>query len=67
MISFLIENGFADCEKSAIAIEADDALQRYFEAHEAEVESWFNVIAPSGGTLELLQGNLRDLSQKLSA
>lgn len=47
--------------------EADDALQRYFEAHEAEVESRFNVIAPSGGTLELLQGNLRDLSQKLSA
>lgn len=53
--------------KVSMCTEADDALQRYFEAHEAEVESWYNVIAPAGGTLELLQGNLRDLSQRLSA
>jgi hypothetical protein len=36
-------------------------------AHEAEVESWFNVIAPKDGTLELLRGNLQALTQKLTA
>lgn len=52
--------------KVSMCTKADNALQRYFEAHESEVESWFNVIAPTGGTLELLQGNLRTLSQRLS-
>jgi hypothetical protein len=50
-----------------MCIAADEALQQYFVSHEAEVESWFNVIAPKDGTLELLRGNLHALTQKLTA
>lgn len=50
--------------KVRIAISADEALRSYFAAHEAEVETWFNVISPHGGTLELLQGDLQKLAAK---
>jgi hypothetical protein len=40
------------------------ALKRYFELHETEVESWFNVIAPRGGTLLQLREDVVKLAGK---
>lgn len=45
-------------------VNADVALRSYFQAHEAEVETWFNVISPRDGTLETLQADLRKLAAK---
>jgi hypothetical protein len=50
--------------KVKIDAKADAALKRYFEFHEKEVESWFNVIAPRGGTLNQLQEDLAKLACK---
>lgn len=52
--------------KVKIDAKADQALKRYFELHETEVESWFNVIAPRppGGTLIQLQADLVKLAAK---
>jgi hypothetical protein len=50
--------------KVKIGIDADFALKRYFELHEAEVESWFNVIAPHGGTILQLRDDLVKLVNK---
>jgi hypothetical protein len=40
------------------------ALKRYFQQHEAEVEGWFNVIAPRGGTIEQLRADVSKLAAK---
>ena len=50
--------------KTKIHVDADQALKRYFELHEPEVESWFNVIAPQGGTLKELRRDLVTLANK---
>jgi hypothetical protein len=50
--------------KVKIDAKADQALKRYFELHEPEVESWFNVIAPPGGTLKQLRADLVKLAAK---
>lgn len=50
--------------KVRIDVDADEALRRYFSNHEAEVESWFNVIAPRGANLDELQDDLRKLATK---
>lgn len=50
--------------KVKIDINADQALKRYFELHESEVESWFNVIAPRDGTLKQLRKELVKLARK---
>ena len=50
--------------KVKIDARADQALKRYFELHEKEVESWFNVIAPRGGTLKQLRADLVKLAGK---
>lgn len=50
--------------KVRIHAEADAALKRYFQEHEEEVESWFNVIAPAGGKVDHLQASLKELSAK---
>lgn len=50
--------------KVKIDAKADQALKRYFELHKVEVESWFNVIAPRGGTLTQLRADLVKLSKK---
>jgi hypothetical protein len=44
--------------KVKVHVDADTALKRYFKLHEPEVESWFNVIAPRGGTLKKLREDL---------
>lgn len=45
-------------------VSADAALRSYFTVHEAEVETWFNVISPRDGTLETLQADLGKLAAK---
>ncbi len=50
--------------KVTMDVGADAALKQYFAAHEDEVESWFNVIAPAGSSITDLRDNLRDLSNK---
>lgn len=50
--------------KVRIGVEADAALKHYFASHEPEVEGWFNVIAPSGGTITHLRDDLLKLAGK---
>jgi len=50
--------------KVRIDLAADKALRDYFIAHESEIESWFNVIAPRGGTLKRLRSDLSRLAKK---
>jgi hypothetical protein len=50
--------------KVRVHVDADLALKRYFKLHELEVESWFNVIAPRGGTLRNLRADLVKLVAK---
>ena len=50
--------------KVRMAIDADEALRSYFTAHEAEIETWFNIISPRDGTIENLQADLRKLAAK---
>ena len=50
--------------KVRMALNADVALRNYFAAHEAEIETWFNVISPRDGTLGTLQADLQNLATK---
>jgi hypothetical protein len=50
--------------KVRVGIDADEALRSYFTAHEAEVETWYNVISPRNGKLTNLQADLRKLAAK---
>lgn len=50
--------------KVRVDVDADEALRSYFTTHEAEVETWFNVISPSNGGLTDLQTDLRKLAEK---
>jgi len=45
-------------------VEADLMLRRFFTTHADKVESWFNIITPSGRTLKKLQEELRTLNDK---
>jgi hypothetical protein len=55
------ENRFT---KVKIDVEADKAMKRYFDLHEQEAESWFNVIAPQKGTIKQLRADLVKLVDK---
>ncbi len=50
--------------KVTMGVDADLALKRYFKLHELEVETWFNVISPRGGTLRRLREELVKLASK---
>jgi len=50
--------------KVRIGVEADAALKHYFAVHEPQVEGWFNVIAPGGGTITQLRNDLLKLAGK---
>jgi len=50
--------------KVTMRSDADAALKRYFTLHEAEVESWFNVIAPRGATIQQLRDDVVKLAGK---
>ncbi len=44
--------------------EADLVLRRYFEQHQARIESWFNIISPGDASFAMLRDDLTQLSQK---
>lgn len=50
--------------KVRMDIEADAALRRYFSDNLDEIESWFNVIAPTGKTVKELKNELEELRSK---
>lgn len=64
LASYSGESGANRFTKVRMALKADEALRSYFLAHEAEVETWFNVIAPRNGSLATLQADLRKLAAK---
>ena len=50
--------------KVRVGVDADEALRRYFTVHEAEVETWFNVISPPDSGLNVLRSDLGKLAGK---
>lgn len=50
--------------KVRVDVAADEALRSYFKAHEAEVQSWYNVITPDWANLDELQADLWKLANK---
>jgi hypothetical protein len=50
--------------KKTTDVEADIVLKKYFQEHEARVDSWFNVISPVKSGIELLQKELLTLRKK---
>ena len=55
------KNQFTKVQMSA---SADAALQNYFRHHQKAIESWFNIITPKSGELNLLRQQLDLLSKK---
>ncbi|MFZ4779300.1 MAG: hypothetical protein ACOYM3_28380 [Terrimicrobiaceae bacterium] len=43
---------------------ADASLQHYFVSHAHEVESWYNVISPQTGSVQILRTELETLGAK---
>lgn len=64
LASYSGTRGVNQFTKVRIGVEADQALRSYFTQHEAEIETWFNVITPAGGDLKALQSDLRLLAAK---
>lgn len=50
--------------KVQMSLDADTALQRYFNANAKEIESWFNVIVPAKKKLTSLRQELKTLRAK---
>jgi len=50
--------------KVNMRVEADLALKQYFAACEAEIESWFDVVAPRRSTIKRLRDDLVKLANK---
>lgn len=48
--------------KVRIDIAADEALRRYFQVHESDVQTWYNVIAPKGRNPGQLRSDLGSLA-----
>jgi hypothetical protein len=64
LASYPRKSGGSQFTKVTMGVDADSALKRYFQMHEPEVESWFNVIAPKGGALPQLREDLAMLAGK---
>lgn len=64
LASYPKKTGGSRFTKVTMGVDADLALKRYFQRHGAEVESWFNVVAPQGGTLRQLREDLMTLVGK---
>lgn len=50
--------------KVQIDYHADQVLQKYFKNNAARIQSWFNVIGPPKGTIDLLRSDLSELREK---
>lgn len=52
--------------KVSMGVDADRSLQRYFSDHRQEIDTWFNVISPGGGTVGTLRKDLWRLGTKVT-
>ena len=50
--------------KVTVRVAADQSLKHYFKTHQAEVESWFNIIEPRNGTIKELRKDMQKLAGK---
>ena len=50
--------------KVRIDFAADAAIQRYFRQHREAIDGWFNVLAPTGGTVSQFRQEARTLATK---
>ena len=64
LASYTGDRGGNRFTKVRIDLAADEALRRYFQVHESDVETWYNVIAPKGRNLGQLRSDLRSLADK---
>ena len=64
LASYSGKSGANRFTKVRIGTDADAAIWNYFTSHEAEVESWFNVISPSDGSIGELRADLQKLANK---
>jgi hypothetical protein len=64
LASYPKQAGGSRFTKVTMGVDADLALKRYFKLHELDVETWFNVIGPHGGTLRQLREDLVTLVGK---
>ncbi len=62
--SYTGKKGVNEFTKVQIALAADTSLQSFFGSHKKVIEGWFNVIAPTGKRLAVLQEELRTLKIK---
>ena len=62
--SYSGKSGANKFTKVRIGADADVALWNYFTSHNSEVESWYNVISPSDGSIGLLRSDISKLANK---
>lgn len=62
--SYRGERGTNRFTKVNMDAEADQALKEYFADEAANIESWFNIIAPHKGTISALRHDLKTLADK---
>ena len=64
LASYSGKSGANRFTKVRIGADADIVLLNYFASHEAEVKSWFHVIAPGEGNIEDLRSDLQKLANQ---
>ena len=64
LASYSGKSGSNKFTKVQIGLEADSALWDFFTKHSREVETWYNVIAPSGRDIGGLRDSLKKLANK---
>ena len=64
LASYTGKSGANRFTKVRMELDADAALWDYFGSHEADIKSWFNVIAPNDGNIDGLRTNLRKLANQ---
>jgi hypothetical protein len=64
LASYTGNRGNNQFTKVQMKYEADQVLQAFFAKHREDVEQWFSVISPSGGSLEQLRDQMSMLRDK---
>lgn len=64
LASYTGKKGVNQFTKVKVSLAADVALQAYFRSNATTIEGWFNIIAPAGKTLAVLQDELHTLKGK---
>jgi hypothetical protein len=62
--SYIGQKGVNQFTKKQLSLEADAALQSYFNSRKKVIAGWFNIIAPSGKGLDVLKEELDTLKNK---